>query len=286
MQAVLIIAHRNIDQVIQLSRKLRPTFKIIIHFDKKTRVTNEQKKKLDQIGVQYFSKISVNWGSWSIGQVAVELMKKALEDKTVTHIHLISGQDWPLKPVEKIKEFYEGNNNIYLRYYKAKGTKKGHDNAIHWQQFYYNYDLINRHSLFGKIFNRLSTWAQIFFRVNKFKKLGINLEIYTGANWCDLPRDAVEYCLNYFETHKNFQKMLKTGSFSDEFWVQTIICNAPQFQTRLKYDYHRFIKWEHIHNSFPAILDERDYDAIMKSNAMFGRKFESPYSDKLREMLP
>lgn len=285
MQAILVIAHKNIDQVIQLTRKLTPEFKVIIHFDKKITVTSKQKGELDELNAEYFSKIDVNWGSWSIGQVAVELMKKAMEDPTITHIHLISGQDWPLKPVEEIKAFYENNDNIYLRYYKAD-VKKGRDNALNWQKFYYNYDRINRKSLFGKIYNRLSTWTQQILRVNKFKDLGIDLEIYTGANWCDLPRDAVEYCLNYFDTHENFRQMLKTGSFSDEFWVQTIICNAPQFKSWLKYDYHRFIKWEHIHNSFPAILDERDYADIKESNAMFGRKFESPYSDKLRKMLP
>lgn len=285
MQAVLIIAHKDIDQVIELSKKLIPTFKVIIHFDRKTLVSETQKQQLAKIGADYFSKISVNWGSWTIGQVAVELMRRAMQDPEIDYIHLISGQDWPLKPVEEINQFYKGNDNIYLRYYKAD-VKKGHDNALNWQKFYYNYDLINRHSLFGKIFNRLSTWTQQLLGVNKLKKLGIDLEIYTGANWCDLPRDAVQYCLEYFDHHENFRKMLKTGSFSDEFWVQTIICNAPQFKSRLQYDYHRFIKWEHIHNSFPAILDETDYEAISQSNAMFGRKFESPYSDKLRQMLP
>lgn len=285
MQAVLIIAHKDIDQVVELAKKLRSTFKVIIHFDKKIKITNKQKEALDNMGIQYFSKISVNWGSWSIGQVAVELMKEAIEDPTITYVHLISGQDWPLKPVEEIKNFYENNNNIYLRYYKAD-VKKGHDNALNWQKFYYNYDLINRHSLFGKVINRLSTWTQSLLRVNKLQSLGINLEIYTGANWCDLPRDAVEYCLEYFESHENFRKMLKTGSFSDEFWVQTIICNSKKFENRLDDDYHRFIKWEHVHNSFPAILDENDYEDIQKSNAMFGRKFESPYSDKLIKLLP
>lgn len=286
MQAVLIIAHKDVDQVVELAQKLRPTFKVIIHFDRKCPVKDEQKRVLTTLGVQFFSKISVNWGSWSIGQVAVELMKKAMEDPTVTSIHLISGQDWPLKPVEKIRDFYEDNDRIYMRHYKAAGTKKGHDNAIHWQQFYYNYDRINRHSFFGKVYNRLSTWVQMLLRVNKLKRLGITLEIYTGANWCDLPRDAVQYCLKYFAEHENFRKMLKTGSFSDEFWVQTILCNAPQFKARIAPDYRRFVKWEHIHNSFPAILDERDYEAIINSDATFGRKFASPDSDRLKKMLP
>lgn len=286
MQAVLVIAHKNIDQVVDLARKLKPCFKVIIHFDKKVTITEAQKKDLDAVGADYFSKISVHWGSWSIGQVAVELMRRAMKDPDIDYIHLISGQDWPLKSIETINNFYNNNNNrIYLRFYKAN-TRKGNDNALNWQKFYYNYDLINRHSLFGKVYNRLSTWIQSLLKVNKLKKLGINLEIYTGANWCDLPRDAVEYCLDYFDNHPNFRKMLKTGSFSDEFWVQTILCNSKKFMPRIEYDYHRFIKWEHVHKSFPAILDERDFEDIQNSNAMFGRKFESPYSDRLKEMLP
>src|SRR5699024_1944994 len=116
-------------------------------------VSGTQKQKLQQLGVDYFSTISVNWGSWSIGQVAVELMRRAMKDPEIDYVHLISGQDWPLKPVEEIKNFYEENDNIYLRYYKAD-VKKGHDNALNWQKFYYNYDKIDRHSLFGKVYNR------------------------------------------------------------------------------------------------------------------------------------
>ena len=132
MQAVLIIAHKDVDQVIELSQKLRPTFKVIIHFDKKTPVSEVQEQRLQKLGVDYFSKISVNWGSWSIGQVAVELMRRAMHDSQIDYIHLISGQDWPLKPVEEINDFYKNNDNIYLRYYKAD-VKKGHDNALNWQ---------------------------------------------------------------------------------------------------------------------------------------------------------
>ena len=59
MQAVLIIAHKDVDQVIELSKKLRSTFKVIIHFDKKTSVSEAQKKELQRLGVDYFSEISV-----------------------------------------------------------------------------------------------------------------------------------------------------------------------------------------------------------------------------------
>lgn len=35
MQAVLILAHKNIDQVIELCKKLSPCFNLYLHIDKK-----------------------------------------------------------------------------------------------------------------------------------------------------------------------------------------------------------------------------------------------------------
>ena len=45
MQAVLILAHKNIDQVIKLSQQLMPAFNVYIHFDTKTDLSSEQVKK-------------------------------------------------------------------------------------------------------------------------------------------------------------------------------------------------------------------------------------------------
>ena len=60
--------------------------------------------------------------------------------------------------------------------------------------------------LFGKFYHRALLLGQTLFRVDKFKKLNIDLEIYAGANWVDLPRDAASYCINYLESHPNLQK--------------------------------------------------------------------------------
>ena len=122
-------------------------------------------------------------------------------------------------------------------------------------------------------------------RINKFKKLGINLEIYSGENWVDMPRDAVEYCINYLESHPNLLKMLQTGCFSDEFWMQTILCNSPEFKQRIVKNHHRYIKWQKQHGSYPAILDMSDFDNIINGDYIFARKFENPYSDELITQL-
>ena len=285
MQAILILAHKNIEHVTKLATILHNNFEVYIHFDKKMNIPENYKQILDKKNIHYISKIDVHWGSWSIGAATVLLMKEVLKNRQIEYIHVISGQDWLTIPSKNIYDKFIDNDRIYMTYSKAKNVKKKGESIILWQKYYFNYDKINRRSTFGKIYHRGLLLIQSLLRINKFKKLGINLEIYSGENWVDMPRDAVEYCINYLESHPNLLKMLQTGCFSDEFWMKTILCNSPEFKQRIVKNHHRYIKWQKQHGSYPAILDMSDFDNIINGDYIFARKFENPYSDELITQL-
>lgn len=275
MQAILILAHKNIEHVTKLATILHNNFEVYIHFDKKMNIPENYKQILDKKNIHYISKIDVHWGSWSIGAATVLLMKEVLKNRQIEYIHVISGQDWLTIPSKNIYDKFIDNDRIYMTYSKAKNVKKKGESIILWQKYYFNYDKINRRSTFGKIYHRGLLLIQSLLRINKFKKLGINLEIYSGENWVDMPRDAVEYCINYLESHPNLLKMLQTGCFSDEFWMQTILCNSPEFKQRIVKNHHRYIKWQKQHGSYPAILDMSDFDNIINGDYIFARKFDN-----------
>lgn len=285
MQAILILAHKNIEQVTKLATILHNNFEVYIHFDKKMNIPENYKQILDKKNIHYISKIDVHWGSWSIGAATVLLMKEVLKNRQIEYIHVISGQDWLTIPSKNIYDKFIDNDRIYMTYSKAKNVKKKGESIILWQKYYFNYDKINRRSTFGKIYHRGLLLIQSLLRINKFKKLGINLEIYSGENWVDMPRDAVEYCINYLDSHPNLLKMLQTGCFSDEFWMQTILCNSPEFKQRIVKNHHRYIKWQKQHGSYPAVLDMSDFDSIINGDYIFARKFENPYSNELITQL-
>lgn len=284
MQAVLIIAHRDSKQVLDLAQIMRKRFEVYIHFDKKMELPVVIQKKLRELKVHYSQQTNVHWGGWSIGLVAINLMKEALKNPKVTYVHLISGQDWPLKPIDDIYDYYEQSNKAYMTFFKAKETKKSGEPIIWWQKYYFSYDNMNRRSFYGKLYHRASMILQTIFKVDKFKRLGINMEIYSGSNWCDLPRDIAVYALNYLDKHPNVLKMFQTGYCSDEFWMQTIIGNS-KYHERICTNMHRYILWERKHNSYPAILDEEDYRNIQSGNYFWGRKFMLPYSARLLDKI-
>ena len=81
MQAVLVLAHKNINQVIELSALLRKRFEVYIHFDKKAHLTEAQRIRLADLGVHWISTQDVHWGAWSIVQATIDLFNLALKDK-------------------------------------------------------------------------------------------------------------------------------------------------------------------------------------------------------------
>lgn len=285
MQAILLLAHKEMPLIKELTQKLSKSFEIYIHFDTKMQLSAADEAFLKEHKIHYISEVKVNWGSWSIGEATVRLMRLALKNPAINYFHIISGQDWVAANVEELYQHFENDSKIYMVYEKAAEVKKNGEPIIWWQKYYFNYDRVNRRSMFGKIYHRLLISMQTLLRVDKFKRLGIKEEIYAGANWADLPRDAVEYCLEYLESHPKFLQMLKTGCFSDEFWMQTIICNEPCFKERLLNENYRYIKWEEKHGSYPAILDEENLAEIQQGNYFFIRKVEAKYSSELLRQL-
>lgn len=285
MQAILLLAHKEMPLIKELTQKLSKSFEIYIHFDTKMQLSAADEAFLKEHKIHYISEVKVNWGSWSIGEATVRLMRLALKNPAIDYFHIISGQDWVAANVEELYQHFENDSKIYMVYEKATEVKKNGEPIIWWQKYYFNYDRVNRRSTFGKIYHRLLISMQTLLRVDKFKRLGIKEEIYAGANWADLPRDAVEYCLEYLESHPKFLQMLKTGCFSDEFWMQTIICNEPCFKERLLNENYRYIKWEEKHGSYPAILDEENLAEIQQGDYFFIRKVEAKYSSELLRQL-
>jgi hypothetical protein len=281
LQAILILAHKNIDQVIELSNILKDNFEIYIHIDKKTKLTNYQENELKDLKVNYISTQNVNWGAWSVVQATIDLLKLALKDKKISNFHLISGQDWPTRSPKEIYDFFEKNQKLYIWNYQSSKYKKAGEPLVCWQKYYFNYDKINRRSLYGKIYHRLSILLQTLFHIDKLKKYNVDLTLYNGSQWVDLPRDACEYLIDFIGRNPNIIKMFQTGFCSDEFWIPTILRNNDKFAPRIDTNNHRYIDWHKKNGSMPALLDQDDYDKIKKSNSFFMRKVEIPVSEGL-----
>lgn len=285
-QAVLILAHKDFDQVYNLTQKLGTSFNVYIHFDKKMKLSDNQKEKLSESkNVTFISKYEVKWGSYSIVKATLLLLRMALDDSDNEYVHLISGQDWPTKSSNDIYDYYVDQQDAFLNYYPASEVKKTGEPLIWWMKYYFNYDAINRRSNFGKIYHRLLLLCQTIFRVDKLKKLGLKEDqIYSGQQWFDLPRDIVEYVLDEYDHNKTWERLFKNSFCSDEFWLPTILMSS-KYKHRLNKAIHRYLVLEYRNGSRPAILDETDLEKIVSGDYFWARKIAPGISDKLIRQL-
>lgn len=96
---------------------------------------------------------------------------------------------------------------------------------------------------------------------------------YTLWGWDNLPRIVLMYYANFLS--------------SPEGYFHTVICNADEFRnTTVNHDLH-FISWDNPPKQHPHFLTVEDYQAMIDSNAPFGRKFgrNEPALDKIDEEL-
>lgn len=105
--AVLIIWHRNIRNLIYLLDYFDSDFTVFIHIDRKARMGYDVLHALHEEypNVRAWSKYKVRWGASSIVDAELFLMRQAMSSGNFDYIHLISGEDFPLKPIDEFKHF-------------------------------------------------------------------------------------------------------------------------------------------------------------------------------------
>ena len=106
---VLIIWHENFKQLKELILSFNDSFHIYVHVDRKALLTQKELSWLDSCPIVkgVYRKYKVTWGTFSLLKAELFLMEKAIADPEITYLHMISGQDYPIKSMAEILQFFE-----------------------------------------------------------------------------------------------------------------------------------------------------------------------------------
>lgn len=107
--AILIMAHKNVDYLCRLVKYFDKDCDVFLHIDKKQNIAPDELLRLN--GYKQVKLISraynVNWGGTSILDCELFLLRTALAQSNADYFHLISGQDYPLRPLPRFLEHFE-----------------------------------------------------------------------------------------------------------------------------------------------------------------------------------
>jgi hypothetical protein len=269
-QAILITAYRNIDQLVQLINYFDQRYTFYIHIDKQSKIDLTPLQQIKEKEIVVFRKYVVHWGGINHLKAILLLVDEALKNEENTFFHLISGQDYPAKPLDYFEKQLDRSKD-YIRI-DAMPRKEWPGNGGMDRIDYYNpYDRFNA--------KKIVRWMNFLVLVQK--KLGLKRsyppgfpKLYGGSTWWSLTRNTLQYVADYTRQNPWLLKRLNYTFCSEEMYFQTVIQHSPYINNVVN-DNLRYIDWVSERGGRPAFLDASDFADIIASNKLFARKFKS-----------
>lgn len=270
----LILAHRDLDQLRALiARLLRddPQDRVLLHFDARSPVDDDALRSLAAEfagAVELTTRTAIWWGHAS--QVVAELvLLEAAAARQFDYVHLLSGQDWPLRTKAEIVASISPGEQ-FVRF-EADMSHRMNDHFFDTRlnaptmtltvPQYYRKRLL---CIAARAYDRVLT------RLGRARTCPVGPQWVKGSTWWSLDREAVAWLTPRLRALVDSGRLRFTVC-SDEHAIQTLLHYAP-FADRIR-DYRRLIVWEG--GNSPLTLTREHVPALRASDAWFARKFEA-----------
>lgn len=308
---VLILAHRNLDQLFRLVNKLSVEFDCLIHIDKKTDISTKDLDSLSIIPNVYLCKnrISISRANYSLIEVVKLLIKESIDiqiqyDKSYSYFILISGMDYPLKSPRDLSEILDSNypnpildvdpliksnmvKNIFKRYRFVKFHSESPFKPIQFSVLW--------HIIMSPLY-----FVEFIYTILNKKPSSIikemNINALTGNAWWIFTEKDLLRIFFKVEFNKKLLKMYKYILAPEEHFFQTLY-----FHDNSQIDLKEYINNQKILQTFvlfthpikehvspdghPYVFLSDDFDLLKASNALFARKFDDTIDSKILDKL-
>lgn len=257
--AWFIMVHHKPDQFAWLMNAIaNPDDLFLIHVDLKSRLGLKKDRRglmkavrqicADHPNVVLMRSRFTNWGGWSLSQALLDAIGAALRlDDRWTHFVNLSGQCYPLKPLDRIREEIARTDDAVMVEMRPFETLPADDWHLKWHPMV-----------------ELPVRALIL-KGRRARPDGFRID-HKGSQWVVLPRSFCAWVAEAPLTRR-VSRYMRRLLLSDELIVQTLADNGP-FRDRIA-PYRRHIVWPG-----PRVLGREDLPDLMDGDAWFGRKFD------------
>ena len=282
--AILILAHKNVDQLCRLVRYFDHDCDVYIHIDKKQPIATEEEERLRAYGqVRLVSRqYDVNWGGTSVLESEMYLLRMAVSQSEADYFHLISGQDYPTRPLEYFLKFFEKNAGKEFIGYLHLPHPNWENNTFRRLQYFYPYDYAA-----GQSTPRRWVREQVKAQQAKGEKRPIPDEfdhLYGSSQWFSITRKAVVTLLDYTDQQPRLYGRMWMTFAPEECYVATVLVNLMGKENIVPWN-HRFIRWKYENGNRPANLGSEHMRYLLEDECLMARKIELPCSAALLDRI-
>lgn len=282
--AYLLIVHKNPVQVKKLLRVLDDERNlIVVHCDMKMAhgdVEAISRVPLESAELKILQEHDVLWGSYSQVETELLLLREAL-GCGCSYYHLLSGEDLPLKSQDEIHDFFDGSGKEFVACNPQFEWQAVLDARVRQRH------LQNRNaSVFYKSIDKVWVALQRLVGVNL---LDTDIRYGYGSNWFSVTDRLANDLINHEEwVRSNFAQSL----CADELFLQSFALTFgyqdnlyKPFDAGDKWGNMRLVDWDRGEGIHPYILRCKDFDWMMSTGMMFGRKFSMDVDPRVIEQV-
>ncbi len=275
-KAYIIIAHKNPRQLNRLIHRLSDgKSEFFLHIDKKVDISQFQSIAEVNKSIHFLNRFDAAWGSYGTIKPFLDGLQ-AVRDSPIgfDRVILLSGQDYPIKSNRDIDEFFERSpKSVFLNYFPIPDYERwpGNDRGGLYRVDKYYFGAQWYKHFASKTINLISKLFPALTRTTPY-----GMKPFIGQTWWILDSYAVDYILDFHNSHPEYIKFHKNTFVADEMFVQMIVGNSTdeRLLQSIENNEKRFTIWKDITDAHPKILKKEDFEAIKASDDLFARKFD------------
>jgi core-2/I-Branching enzyme len=203
------------------------------------------------------------WGEFGTVDATLDGLCRFVESGgTASHVVLLSGGDYVIKPDWYIERFFAGQPGRSFMEWKPLPTDDLLDRGL---------SRINRYHL--RVRGRKRIIPPLTFAPERsFRPYLRGLHPHVGATWWALSRACAEYVVAYHRDHPRVARFYRRTFMPDEAFFQTVLLNSPRAAAVGDGGVH-FVDWS-AGGPHPATLTSADIPRLLDSPKLFARKFD------------
>jgi hypothetical protein len=278
--AFIVLAHRFPQQVRRLAERLSaPNARLYVHADRGMAGGDYaalRRALAQREDVTWLERLYSRWGSFALVKAELAGLRRALADGC-DYALLLSGQDYPLRPIAVLDEFLAANAGksfIQVRPLPdGDWPREGAARVTAWN-FVFEWPE-------GRLARRLERGlARVFNRIWPERKLAAGLTLRGGSQWWCLHARCAEQVLAFARSAS--AAAFRHTIIPDESFFQTALWNSPR-RAALQGANLTYMDWNG--PPFPRTLGLEHFDRLANSEKLFARKFDPVQSAALMDRI-
>lgn len=279
--AFMIATHHNPVQTGRLVRRLAaPGARVYVHVDAKTPL-KPFRDACGEHAVVLDRQLDANWGTPGLMNATVMMVDRALADDP-SHLCLLSGQDYPIKPIARIVETIRAADAEMMEIVPM--TEERSAKPI-WRL---NYRIQPTHVVGRTWARRLRLAFHLLNRALPRRDLHAMvgpMRFYGGATWWCVTAATMRRMRVLHAEMPGLLALHQHGHIPDEsFWQTSLMAAAPE---RPVLRDPTFVKWERSRGETesPEIWTVADAPVLARSERLFARKFDPRCDAEILDLL-